>query len=199
VHGKGALVGKMPGDRWQRFATLRAYLGFMWAHPGKKLLFMGGELGQEHEWNHDGQLDWAGLEDPMHRGMQRLVGDLNRCYREQPALHARDLEATGFRWIIGDDRSNSVYAFFRRGDSREAPVIAICNFTPVPHHGYRLGAPRPGTWREIINTDAAIYGGSNMGNGGAVDSQARHHHGQPYSIELTIPPLATLYLRHDGR
>jgi 1,4-alpha-glucan branching enzyme len=199
VHGKGALVGKMPGDRWQRFATLRAYLAFMWAHPGKKLLFMGGELGQEHEWNHDGELDWAGLQDPMHGGIQRLVRDLNGCYGAQSALHARDLEATGFRWIIGDDRSNSVYAFYRRSDAQEAPVIAICNFTPEPHHGYRLGAPRAGTWREIINTDAAIYGGSNLGNGGAVESQARHHHGQPYSIELTIPPLATLYLRHDGR
>ncbi|HEY2677024.1 MAG TPA: 1,4-alpha-glucan branching protein GlgB [Steroidobacteraceae bacterium] len=199
VHGKGALVSKMPGDRWQRFAGLRAYFGFMWAHPGKKLLFMGGELGQEQEWNHDGQLDWAGLEDPMHCGIQRLVSDLNGCYRAQSALHARDLEATGFRWIVGDDRANSVYAFYRRSDPHEAPMIAICNFTPVPHHGYRLGAPRAGTWREIINTDAAIYGGSNLGNGGAVEAQARHQHGQPYSIELTIPPLATLYLLHDGR
>jgi len=197
VHGKRSLIGRMPGDRWQRFANLRAYFGFMWAHPGKKLLFMGGELAQEREWNHDAQLDWQALDDPLHRGVQRLIGDLNRAYRREPALHALDSDSTGFQWIIGDDRVNSVYAFYRRGFEGAAPVIAVCNFTPVPRTNYCIGAPRKGRWRELVNSDADIYGGSNMGNGGLVTATERRSHGQPFSIQLTVPPLATLLLRFD--
>src|SRR5882672_9863102 len=132
VHGKGSLLGKMPGDRWQRFANLRAYLGFMWAHPGKKLLFMGCEIGQEREWNHDAEIDWPLLGDPMHAGVQRLVGDLNRLYAGEPSLHVRDARADGFRWLVGDDRANSVFAFLRMADEGSAPVLVVCNMTPVP-------------------------------------------------------------------
>jgi 1,4-alpha-glucan branching enzyme len=197
VHGKRSLLGRMPGDRWQRFANLRAFFGFMWAHPGKKLLFMGGEIAQEREWNHDRALDWAALEDPLHRGVQKLIADLNAAYRHEPALHALDSDSTGFQWIIGDDRVNSVYAFYRAGVEGARPVIAICNFTPVPRLKYLIGAPRKGRWREAINTDAAIYGGSNLGNGGQVMATDRRSHGQPFSIELTVPPLATVLLRFD--
>src|SRR5580658_9229325 len=192
VHGKRSLIARMPGDRWQRFANLRAYYGFMWAHPGKKLLFMGGELAQEREWNHDAQLDWPALEDPFHRGVPRLIGDLNRAYVGESALHALDCDSTGFHWIIGDDRVNSIYAFYRCGYEGTPPVIAVCNFTPVPRLKYRIGAPRRGRWRELINTDAAVYGGSNLGNGGSLIAIDRRSHAQPFSIELTVPPLATL-------
>ena len=198
VHGKGSLIGRMSGDTWQRFANLRAYFAFMWTQPGKKLLFMGGEFGQDWEWNHDGQLDWLALEHPLHRGVQQLVGDLNRLYREQPALHVFDCDSAGFRWIIADDNSNSIYAYYRQGHADSAPVIAICNFTPVPRLHYRLGAPRAGVWREILNTDSEIYGGSNLGNGGRLESSTTPSHGQPFSLELTLPPLATVLLRHGG-
>jgi 1,4-alpha-glucan branching enzyme len=216
VHGKRSLIGKMPGDRWQRFANLRAYLGFMWAHPGKKLLFMGGELAQEREWNHDDELDWAALCDPLHLGVQRWVRDLNRCYAAEPALHLLDCESTGFHWIVGDDRDNSIFAFYRVGAAPSAspgdldasherrvaedapPVIAVCNFTPLPRSGYRLGAPRIGRWREILNSDAGAYGGSGIGNLGAVFAAAQAAHGQPFSLTLNLPPLATILLRHDG-
>jgi len=197
VHGKGSLLGRMPGDRWRRFANLRAYFGFMWAHPGKKLLFMGGELAQESEWNHDSQLDWAALADPLHRGVQRLVGDLNHLYRTEPALHALDADAAGFRWLVGDDCVNSVYAFYRDGPQGSAPLLAICNFTPVPRRNYRVGAPRCGRWREAINTDSSVYGGSNLGNAGEVTASSGRSHGQPFYIELTVPPLATLLLRFE--
>jgi 1,4-alpha-glucan branching enzyme len=199
VHGKGSLLRKMPGDRWQQFANLRAYYGFMWAHPGKKLLFMGGELAQEREWSHDRELDWDLLADPCHRGVQRLVADLNRAYRAEPALHRGDCEATGFHWIVGDDAANSVFAFLRTGGDDDPPVLAVCNFTPVPRSGYRLGAPRLGRWREILNTDASVYGGSDLGNLGAVTAQEVPSHGQPYSLELTLPPLATILLRPEEK
>ena len=198
VHGKGSLIGRMSGDTWQRFANLRAYFAFMWTQPGKKLLFMGGEFGQDWEWNHDGQLDWLALEHPLHRGVQQLVGDLNRLYREQPALHVFDCDSAGFRWIIADDNSNSIYAYYRQGHADSAPIIAICNFTPVPRLHYRLGAPRAGVWREILNTDSELYGGSNLGNGGRLESSTTPSHGQPFSLELTLPPLATVLLRHGG-
>jgi len=197
VHGKGSLLGKMPGDRWQRFANLRAYYGFMWAHPGKKLLFMGGELAQPQEWNHDASLDWALLDDPLHRGVRDLLRDLNRVYRTQPALHERDCEGAGFHWIVGNDRQNSVHAWYRAGHAAAPPVIAICNFTPVPRHGYRLGAPRAGRWRELLNTDALAYGGSGVGSGGELQADEQPSHGQPYSLTLTLPPLATLLLAWD--
>src|SRR5579885_833980 len=136
VHGKGSLIGRMPGDRWQKFANLRAYFGFMWTHPGKKLLFMGGEIAQEHEWNHDGEVDWFLLDRPEHAGIQRLVRDLNRLYRAEPALHRRDTEAEGFRWIVGDDRANSVFVFMRQGAEGDAPILVACNMTPAPRHNY---------------------------------------------------------------
>jgi 1,4-alpha-glucan branching enzyme len=198
VHGKGSLLGKMPGDRWQRFANLRAYLGFMWSHPGKKLLFMGCEIAQPHEWNHDAELDWSLLGDPAHAGVQRLVGDLNRLYSAEPALHRRDAEPEGFRWLVGDDRANSVFAFLRQGSEGDAPVLVVCNMTPVPRHGYRVGVPRAGRWREIANTDSRFYGGSDLGNDGAVVAHDQPSHGEGQSVLLTLPPLATVMLRAEG-
>jgi 1,4-alpha-glucan branching enzyme len=195
VHGKHSLLGKMAGDRWQRFAGLRALLAWMWAHPGKKLLFMGGEIGQEREWNHDAELDWDLLADPAHAGVQRLVGDLNRVYAAEPALHRRDARADGFSWVVGDDRANSVFAFLRHGDDGDASVLVVANLTPVPHEGYRVGVPRAGRWREVLNSDAVIYGGANIGNGGGVDALAHPAHGHAHSLSLRLPPLAVLYLR----
>ena len=192
VHGKGSLLAKMPGDPWQRYANLRLYYGFMWAHPGKKLLFMGGELAQQAEWNHDAQLDWAALDRAEHRSVQRLVADLNRVYRNTPALHECDCEARGFEWIDFSDREQSVIAFMRRGREEEALVIAVCNFTPVPRTAYRIGVPRTGHYREIINTDSALYGGSNLGNGGGLDAMAVPCHGRDFSLSVTLPPLACL-------
>jgi 1,4-alpha-glucan branching enzyme len=197
VHGKGSLIGKMPGDAWQRFANLRAYLGFMWSHPGKKLLFMGGEIAQEREWSHDRQIDWHLLDDPAHAGIQRLVRDLNRLYAGERALHARDADPSGFAWIVGDDRANSVFAFVRFGAGGAAPILAVCNMTPVPRHGYRIGVPRGGRWRELFNSDSACYGGSNVGNGGAIHTTSTWSHGEPQSLELVLPPLATVLLRHE--
>jgi 1,4-alpha-glucan branching enzyme len=198
VHGKGSLIGKMPGDRWQKFANLRAYFGFMWSHPGKKLLFMGGEIAQEREWNHDREIDWFLLDDPEHAGIQRLVRDLNHTYRGERSLHARDSDPGGFRWIVGDDRSNSVFAYLRQGHEGDAPLLVVCNMTPAPRHNYRIGVPRGGAWREIVNTDSRFYGGSDMGNQGALHAAPAPSHGEPQSIELTLPPLATLILRAEG-
>ena len=198
VYGKRSLIGKMPGDNWQRFANLRAYYGFMWGHPGKKLLFMGGEIAQEHEWSHDGELDWAGREDPMRAGVQRLVRELNRVYASEPALHQRDAVYTGFRWVVGDDRHNSVFAFLRLGNDDATPVLVVSNMTPVPRSGYGVGVPRPGRWKELLNTDSAFYGGSDMGNGGAIETVPVQRHGEAQSLELTLPPLATVYLRLDN-
>ena len=196
VYGKRSLIGKMPGDNWQRFANLRAYYGFMWGHPGKKLLFMGGEIAQEHEWNHDGELDWAALGDPLRLGIQSLVRDLNHHYSAEPALHQRDTVDNGFRWVVGDDRQNSVFAFLRFGDEDAVPILVVCNMTPVPRVGYGIGVPRAGLWRELVNTDAALYGGSAMDNGGSVHTVPVQRHGEAQSLELTLPPLATLYLRY---
>jgi 1,4-alpha-glucan branching enzyme len=196
VHGKGSLLGKMPGDRWQKFANLRAYFGFMFGHPGKKLLFMGGELAQEREWNHDASLDWHLLDDPMHRGVQTLVRDLNRLYRELPALHERDAEPEGFEWLELHDSEQSVLVFMRR--AAEAPdVVVACNFTPVPRYGYRVGVPLPGYYRERINTDAALYGGGNIGNSGGVMAEDVGSHGRPHSLSLTLPPLGTVILERQ--
>ncbi len=193
VYGKGSLVCKMPGDDWQRLANLRAYFAFMWTHPGKKLLFMGGEFAQWHEWNHDHGLDWYLLDYERHRGVQSALRDLNRLYRELPALHQRDASWEGFRWVVLDDEMQSVYAYLRFGNEG-APVLAVCNFTPVPRQAYRVGVPCGGTWVEAMNTDAAVYGGSNMGNGGSVQADANGAHGLPFSLSLTLPPLATLIL-----
>jgi len=194
VYGKGSLIRKMPGDDWQRFANLRAYYGFMWGHPGKKLLFMGGEIAQWDEWSHDSSIQWNLLQYPRHRGVQRLLQDLNAMHEDEPALHQRDTVSTGFRWVIGDDRANSVFAFLRFGDDVARPVLVVSNFTPVPRVGYAIGVPRPGLWRELLNSDAEIYGGSNMGNGGMVHTVPGQRHGEAQSLELTLPPLSTLYL-----
>jgi 1,4-alpha-glucan branching enzyme len=197
VHGKGSLIGKMPGDPWQRFANLRAYFAFMWAHPGKKLLFMGSEIAQEAEWSHDAQIDWHLLDRPEHQGVQRLVRDLNRVYAVEPALHRLDADHNGFRWVIGDDRANSVFAFLRLAGDAPA-ILAVSNMTPVPRQNYRIGVPRAGRWREAINSDSSLYGGSNAGNRGAVEASAVGAHGEPQSLDLVLPPLATVLLRHEG-
>ncbi len=197
VHGKGSLLWKMPGDRWRKFANLRAYFGFMWAHPGKKLLFMGGEIGQRHEWNHDRGIEWSLIDDPMNAGLQRLVRDLNALYVDDPALHARDCEVDGFSWLIADDGDNSVYAFERKAANTPSVVVAI-NMTPVPRHFYRIGVPVGGTWSERLNSDAEIYGGSNIGNGGAVEADDIPSHGRSASLLLTLPPLATIILRQGA-
>ncbi len=197
VHGKGSLLEKMPGDLWQKFAGLRAYFAFMWTHPGKKLLFMGGEIAQRREWYHDGEIDWDLLEDPQHRGMQALVGDLNRLYAAWPALHASDAEPSGFRWLVQDDRENSVFAYLRQAPG-EKPVITVVNLTPVPRWNYRIGVPQAGGWREIFNSDAGSYGGSGVGNGGWVEAGAEGLGGEPASIEIVIPPLGALVFVPDG-
>jgi 1,4-alpha-glucan branching enzyme len=192
VHGKGSLIGKMPGDHWQKFANLRAYLGFMWTHPGKKLLFMGGEIAQDREWSHDREIDWWLLDDPAHRGIQRLVRDLNRVYAEERALYEYDSNPAGFRWVIGNDAENSVFAYLRFGSGGVPPVLAVCNMTPVPRSGYRIGVPRPGWWRERLNSDSAWYGGSDIGNAGGVSAAPIPWNGEAQSIELTLPPLSTV-------
>ncbi|MBB1593232.1 1,4-alpha-glucan branching enzyme [Achromobacter sp. UMC46] len=192
VHGKGSLLNKMPGDRAAKLANLRAYLGFMWAHPGKKLLFMGGELACTAEWNHDAALDWNLLDDASHKGVQRLVADLNRLYRDTPALHELDADPEGFAWVVMDDADNSVAAFLRRAGG--SLVLAVSNFTPVARHGYRIGVPVAGTWTETLNTDAGCYGGSGQGNQGAARTAAEPSHGHAQSLPLTLPPLSTLFL-----
>ncbi len=193
VHGKRSLIGRMPGDWWQRFANLRAYYGFMWTHPGKKLLFMGGEFAQEREWNHDTALDWHLLEDPMHRGVFDLVRELNHLYREEPALHARDCDADGFEWIDASDADASVYVYLRQSGGGHRPVVVACNFTPEVRHGYRIGLPSAGRWHEILNTDAERFGGSNVLNEG-IEAVTEPMHGRPASALLTLPPLATILL-----
>ena len=195
VHGKGSLLAKMPGDRWQRFANLRLLLAFMYAHPGRKLLFMGGEFGQEREWNHDHSLDWHLLEQPAHRGVQQLVRDLNHCYRTLPALHARDSEADGFAWLSHDEHELSVLAFMRIGRAHHERVIAVFNFTPVVRHGYRLGVPADGAWYECLNSDSGHYGGSNLGNHAArLLAEPIVAHGRSHSLLLDLPPLGALFL-----
>ncbi|MDR3415317.1 MAG: 1,4-alpha-glucan branching protein GlgB [Nevskia sp.] len=201
VHLKRSLFSKMSGDRWQQFANLRAYLGLMWGYPGKKLLFMGAELAQEREWDHDSELQWHLLADPRHRGVQNLVRDLNRLYVAEPALHAGDCHGHGFRWVVVDDRENCVFAWLRHDPQGGTPVLVVCNMTPVPRHHYRVGVPQGGRWRELLNTDAGHYAGSNMGNAGAIlaetDSARKASHGLPESLVLTLPPLATLMLRPE--
>jgi 1,4-alpha-glucan branching enzyme len=199
VYGKGSLYRKMPGDDWQKFANLRAFYAFMYGHPGKKLLFMGGEFGQTNEWNHEASLDWYLLDmGPYHRSLQRLVQDLNSLYRTQPALHQVDYSPEGFQWIDCNDWDSSVISFFRRARDPQDFLVFVCNFTPVVRDGYRIGVPRGGFYHERINTDAAIYGGGNVGNAGNVLAEAIPAHGHPYSLLLRLPPLATLVLRPDG-
>jgi 1,4-alpha-glucan branching enzyme len=194
VHGKGSMLGKMPGDHWQKFANLRAYYGFMFGHPGKKLLFMGCEFAQTAEWNHDASLDWHLLALPEHAGMQRLVRDLNRLYRSLPALHEQDFTPAGFEWVDHDDARRSTLSFVRRS-ATGGLVLVVCNFAPVVHHGFRLGVPAAGHWHERLNTDSAFYGGSNVGTPFSVaTTQPVHSHGREQSLVLNLPPLATVFL-----
>ena len=194
VHGKHSLIDKMPGDRWQKFANLRAYLSFMWTHPGKKLLFMGCEFGQWREWNHDRELDWYLMQYAEHVGVKNLVGDLNRLYREEKALHERDADPAGFQWLVGDDSANSVFAYLRWSKDSE-PLLVVANMTPVPRLDYRLGAPMRGAWTELLNSDAETYAGSNFGNGGEVLTEAAPAHGMEDSLVLNLPPLAVLIFK----
>lgn len=197
VHGKRSLLSQMPGDYWQQFANLRLLYGYQYAMPGKKLLFMGGEFGQWTEWNYDAQLDWALFGHKYHDSLRRFVGDLNRLYRSEPALHELDFKPEGFRWIEADDWLASVYAFYRLAKDPHNFVVAAFNFTPVPRKAYRLGVPRPGRYREILNSDAGIYGGGNMGNAGAVYTEPIPSHGHAQSLSLLLPPLGMLMLKPE--
>ena len=198
VHGKASLLHKMPGDDWRRFANLRLLYGYMHAMPGKKLLFMGGEFAQRGEWNHDEGLEWDLLRWAPHQGVARWVGDLNRLHRAEPALHARDAEPAGFEWIDCTDADACVLAFARRGAAGDRPVLAVFNFTPVPRDGYRVGAPLPGVWRELLNSDAECYGGSNVGNAGAVATEPIPCHGRAQSLSLRLPPLGAVFFAPEG-
>jgi 1,4-alpha-glucan branching enzyme len=196
VHGKGSLLAKMPGDHWQKFANLRLLLAYMYAMPGKKLLFMGAEFGQWSEWNHEASLDWHLVDEPMHDGMSRWTGDLNRILRDERPLHELDFDPAGFAWIDATDAEQSVISFIRRS-SRDEMILAAFNFTPVPRHNYQIGAPVGGRWLEILNSDAPIYGGSGQGNLGGVDAAPVGRHGHLHSLNLTLPPLGAIFLKPD--
>ena len=197
VHGKKSLLSKMPGETWRQFAGVRTLFAYQYAHPGKKLLFMGAEIGQWIEWNAESSLDWHLLQWPDHQGVQKLVDDLNRLYKSEPALHRVDFHWSGFEWLALNDSENSVIAFARRQESGVHDVVCACNFTPLPRHNYRIGVSKPGVYREILNTDSAHYGGSNLGNQGLVSTVAATWGGKPYHIELTLPPMSAIYLRHE--
>ena len=198
VYGKGSLLGKMPGDAWQQFANLRLLFGYMWGHPGKKLVFMGGEFGQRREWTHEDALEWWVLQNTDHAGVQRWVADLNALYRNEPALHEVDFDAAGFEWVECHDAERSVLAFLRH-PRNGPPVLVVCNFTPVVRSNYAVGVPHGGVWRELLNSDASHYGGSGVGNLGGVDAAPISAHGRFHSLALTLPPLATLFLKPEAR
>ncbi|MDX1412131.1 MAG: alpha amylase C-terminal domain-containing protein, partial [Nitrospirales bacterium] len=195
VHGKKSMLDKMPGDQWQRFANLRSLYSHMWAHPGKKMLFMGGEIGQWWEWNHEDSLQWHLLDFEPHQGLQRYVADLNRMYQSESALHEVDYDWTGFQWIDLHDSEQSTLSYIRRAKDPENFIVCAFNFTPVPREGYRMGVPKEGWYQERLNSDAAAYGGSNMGNGGGVQAEAVPWHGQPCSVVITLPPLAAVFFK----
>ncbi len=195
VHGKGALAAKMPGDDWQKFANLRLLLGYMFAHPGKKLFFMGIEMAQWGEWKHDQSIDWHLLQYGPHQGIHQWVKDLNKLYREEPALFQRDFTPDGFEWIDLNDYNQGVISFLRKSADGKSKIAAVCNFTPMTWHDYNIGVPEPGLWRELLNSDATVYGGSGQGNLGGRQAVAKPFHGRPYSISLTIPPLGILFLK----
>jgi 1,4-alpha-glucan branching enzyme len=197
VYGKGSMIGKMPGDDWQKFANLRLLYGFMFGHPGKKLLFMGGEFGQRSEWNHDSSLEWHLLQYPFHSGLLRWIRDLNTFYRGQPSLFERDFDASGFEWVDCADSQRSVVSFLRMGKNSQDRTLFICNFTPVPRHNYRVGVPSSGYWRELLNSDAPLYGGSGQGNVGGADASPLPAHGRPHSLNLTLPPLGIVVFRPE--
>jgi len=199
VHGKGSLLGRMPGDDWQKFANLRVLLGYQWFFPGKQLLFMGGEIGQRSEWNSNAELDWGLLDQgPYHRGLQRFVEDLNKFYRSEPGLWAGDFDMEGFFWVDCSDNENSVLSFIRQNKDLTSRVLVILNLTPVPRHQYRVGLPSAGFWREALNSDASIYGGSNQGNLGGVQAETYKVHNQPYSAVFTLPPLSVIAFRAES-
>jgi 1,4-alpha-glucan branching enzyme len=199
VHGKGSLLGKMPGDEWQRFANLRALYGYMFTHPGKKLLFMGGEFGQPSEWNHDHSLEWHRLDQPLPAGLKRWVRDLNTLMRGEPALHELDFDWAGFEWIDVNDNEQSMVSFVRWDRERRRPVVTVCNFTPVPRHDYRVGVPWGGMWEECLNSDAPLYGGSGQGNLGRVPALPIAAHGRGHSLSLTAPPLGVVVFRPQAQ
>jgi 1,4-alpha-glucan branching enzyme len=196
VYGKGSLIGKMPGDTWQQFAGLRALFGYMWAHPGKKLLFMGGEFGQRREWAHEEQLEWWVLQFAEHDGLRRWVGDLNRVYRDYRALHEIDFDQAGFEWVDCTDADASVISFLRKSRDGDTMLVA-CNFTPLPRPNYTLGVPHGGYWRELLNSDAPLYGGSGVGNLGGLEAAPVPAHGRYHSLMLTLPPLSTVYFKGE--
>jgi len=198
VYGKGSLIGKMPGDTWQQFANLRALFGYMWAHPGKKLLFMGGEFGQRREWAHEQGLEWWVLQFPEHAGVQRWVSDLNGLLRAEPALHEIDFDPAGFEWIDARDADASVITFLRK-PRNGSPVLVVCNFTPIPRHNYMVGVPAGGFWRELLNSDAPLYGGTGIGNYGGVDAAPVSAQGRFHSLALTLPPLSAMFFKPDGQ
>jgi 1,4-alpha-glucan branching enzyme len=195
VHGKRSLIGRMPGDDWQKFANLRALYGYMWTHPGKKLLFMGGEFGQWREWNHDQSLDWHLLEHAPHQGLRHWVQDLNRIYRQEPALYQRDFSNDGFEWVDVHDWESSIVSYLRKGSDPNNTILVVCNFTPVPRANYRVGVPHGGYWRELLNSDAPLYGGSGQGNLGGVEAVPVGAHGRYHSLTLQLPPLSVLVFK----
>ncbi|MBU6178558.1 MAG: alpha amylase C-terminal domain-containing protein, partial [Verrucomicrobia bacterium] len=194
VHGKGSLVQKMPGDRWQQMANVRLFLSWMFAHPGKKLLFQGLDFGQSGEWNYSRSLPWNLLEFDEHRGVHRLVRDLNRIYVTEAALHELDHEPGGFEWIDHSDAKHSLFTFIRKSRRGET-IVVLVNATPVPRSGYRLGVPAGGFYEEILNSDSALYGGSNLGSAGGIPARAQESHGRPWSIQVEVPPLATVFFK----
>jgi 1,4-alpha-glucan branching enzyme len=194
VHGKGSILNKMPGDIWQKHANLRALYGYMWSHPGKKMLFMGSEFGQYREWNHDDSLDWHLLENPEHQGLLRWMRDLNTFYRAAPSLYDQDFNPDGFAWVDFRDTESSIICYLRYSTDRKHMTLVVCNFTPMPRNNYRVGVPKAGFWKEALNSDAHIYGGSGWGNLGGVDSKPVASHGHYDSISLNIPPLSVMYL-----
>ena len=195
VHGKSSLLGKMPGDDWQKFANLRLLMAFMFSQPGKKLLFMGDEIGQWNEWNHEKSLDWHLLQYPPHSGLQKLVGDAARLYRSEPALYELDFDPAGFEWVDCNDSLHSVVSYLRRGRSTEDIFLIACNFTPLPRQGYHVGVPRGGYWQEVFNSDAEDYGGSGQGNLGGLQAGPADFHGRPFSLSITLPPLAAVFFK----
>jgi len=197
THGKGSLYGKMPGDEWQKYANLRLLFGYMFAHPGKKLLFMGTEFGQWREWSHDDSLEWHSLEFPYHSGVQRWVKDLNESYRREPAWYELDFSGEGFEWVDFHDSENSIISFIRKGKNTNDVVLVVCNFTPMPRYNYRVGVPRRGFWTEMLNSDAEIYGGGSHGNFGGLEATPIPSHGRYHSLSLTVPPLGMVMLKNE--
>jgi len=197
VYGKRSLLGRMPGDDWRKFANLRLLLGYLYMHPGKKLLFMGGEFGQRREWVHEESLEWQVLQYPIHQGVQKWVRSLNHCYRSEPALHSTDFHSSGFEWVDCSDWENSILAFLRRDQSGENPILVVCNFTPVPRYNYRVGVPADGYWREVLNSDAEEFGGSGHGNLGGLEATPVSFHGRYHSLPLTLPPLGMVVFKNE--